>query len=77
VIFYSHFTTLQVEGDASDTGKTSFADFKSVVWHESFHKILASISAHSVSGHWHKCADGVSCHFFLLVLILSADYEEQ
>lgn len=52
-------------------------NFKRVVWHESFIELLDSIHAHSKSGYHIRCADGVVRHLFPIILILSADYEEQ
>ena len=57
--------------------KTSFANFKNVVWHESFFRLLESIQQHLKTGFWFECADGVQRWLFPLILILSADYEEQ
>jgi hypothetical protein len=38
---------------------------------------LESIHAVSETGFHLKCADGITRHFFPVILILSADYEEQ
>ncbi|KAI6095746.1 hypothetical protein EV401DRAFT_2062414 [Pisolithus croceorrhizus] len=43
----------------------------------SFKKILGTIEKESETGCWVKCWDGLACCFFPVVLILSADYEEQ
>ncbi|KAI6018855.1 hypothetical protein EDC04DRAFT_2869958 [Pisolithus marmoratus] len=59
------------------SGKLHFANFKNAVWHESFRKLLQTIEKESETGCWVNCWDGVACHFFPVVLILSADYEEQ
>ena len=42
-----------------ENNKTSFANFKNVVWHESFFRLLESIQQHSKTGFWFECADGV------------------
>ena len=52
-------------------------NFKRVIWHDSFYKLLETIETISVTGFWVKCGDGVERHIFPLVLILTADYEEQ
>jgi len=52
-------------------------DFKRVVWHQSFFKLLETIKGHSVVGCWVKCGDGLERHLYPIVLMLSADYEEQ
>ncbi|KAI5995414.1 hypothetical protein EDD15DRAFT_2132684, partial [Pisolithus albus] len=54
-----------------------FANFKNAVWHESFKRILGTIEKESETGCWVKCWDGLARCFFPVVLILSADYEEQ
>ncbi|KAG2100727.1 hypothetical protein BD769DRAFT_1643762 [Suillus cothurnatus] len=47
------------------------------VWHVAFKKVLASIVPPSTSGRWVNCWDNIARLFYTLVLILSADYEEQ
>ncbi|KAI6100965.1 hypothetical protein EV401DRAFT_2061435 [Pisolithus croceorrhizus] len=59
------------------SGKTRFANFKNAVWHESFRKLLQTIEKESQTGCWVNCWDGIPRRFFPIVLILSADYEEQ
>ena len=66
-----------VEDDAKNKGRASWVDFKQVVWHASFYKLLESIKEISEIRHWVKCGDGVEHHIFPLILILAADYEEQ
>ncbi|KAH7927024.1 hypothetical protein BV22DRAFT_1153995 [Leucogyrophana mollusca] len=66
-----------VKEDKAHAGKTAFVNFKNAVWHESFKKILESIAPHSKTGFWFECLDGIVRLFFPLILILSADYEEQ
>ena len=61
----------KVEGNKVD------ANFKRVVWHKSFLKLLESIHKLSKIGFKIQCADGVVRHVYLAILILSADYEEQ
>jgi hypothetical protein len=50
---------------------------KHVVWHEAFYKLLETIEKISKTGVWHDCADEIRRHLFPLLLILSADFEEQ
>ncbi|KAH9017269.1 hypothetical protein EDB85DRAFT_2203032 [Lactarius pseudohatsudake] len=57
--------------------KPSFVNFKRTIWHESFSMIVQSIVTHSKTGCWLECGDGVERWLFPIVLILSADYEEQ
>ena len=62
------------QGDASDK---TFVEFKRVVWHECFKKLLESIQDFSKNGCWVKCGDDVKRWLYPAVIILSADYEEQ
>ena len=68
---------IQVSDSAEDKGRPGWVNFKQVIWHSSFYKLLESIEAHSVTGCWVKCGDGIKRHIYPLVLILAADYEEQ
>ncbi|KAF9245417.1 hypothetical protein BU15DRAFT_85700 [Melanogaster broomeanus] len=63
--------------DAEEDGKLSFTNLKRVVWHEAFLKLLDSIILLSKTGFSHKCFDDIMRWLFLIILILSADYEEQ
>ncbi|KAI6012865.1 hypothetical protein BKA83DRAFT_13923 [Pisolithus microcarpus] len=56
--------------------KTSYVNFKCVIWHEAFLKLLEKVAELSKVGYLHECYDGVLHWLFLLILILSADYEE-
>ena len=67
----------QIKETKADKGRTGWADFKQVVWHESFYKLVESIEAYSVTGCWVACGDGINRHIYPLILILAADYEEQ
>jgi Plavaka transposase len=67
----------QVPEDEAEKGKKDYVDFKREVWHESFIKLLETIAQKSVTGHWETCGDDIIQQLFPLVLILSADYEEQ
>jgi hypothetical protein len=68
---------LQVPEDEAEKGKKNYVDFKRVVWHQCFIKLLETIAQKSVTGHWEKCGDKIDRHLFPIVLIFSADYEEQ
>ncbi|KAG2156288.1 hypothetical protein DEU56DRAFT_867752 [Suillus clintonianus] len=57
--------------------KKNYIDFKNAVWHTSFYQLLASVVKLSTTGYWFECGDGIQCHLWPLILILSADYEEQ
>ncbi|KAF8142339.1 hypothetical protein K438DRAFT_1635779, partial [Mycena galopus ATCC 62051] len=62
--------------DTAESGKPGYVNFKQAVWHTTFFKLLESIAAHSKTGIWTKCGDGIERQLFPLVLILVADYEE-
>ncbi|KAF9024771.1 hypothetical protein BDP27DRAFT_1248625 [Rhodocollybia butyracea] len=66
-----------VKEDSRETGKKQWADFKSIVWHESFLKILESVTLISSTGQTLICADGIQRDLYPYILILSSDYEEQ
>ncbi|KAG2155159.1 uncharacterized protein EDB93DRAFT_1239411 [Suillus bovinus] len=58
-------------------GWLPIVNFKNSVWHESFARITSSLVSKSKTGQWYSCLDSINRWFFLCVLILSADYEEQ
>ncbi|KAH8991412.1 hypothetical protein EDB86DRAFT_3183167 [Lactarius hatsudake] len=66
-----------VKEDPNERTKPAFVNFKRTVWHESFFMIVQSITTHSKTGCWIECGDGVRRWLFPIILILSADYEEQ
>ncbi|KAG1830270.1 hypothetical protein DFJ58DRAFT_737038 [Suillus subalutaceus] len=57
---------LQVSEDADEEGKPGFVNLKRVVWHEAFLKLLELVAILKIA-RW----------LFPIILILSADYEEQ
>ncbi|KAH9983647.1 hypothetical protein BJV74DRAFT_797311 [Russula compacta] len=77
----AHCANLPTEiwnGDGfGESGKPEFINFKHVVWHTSFEKVIQLITMHSKSGCWLECGDGIQQHLFPVVLMLSANYEEQ
>jgi len=77
IVYRTLTCVFKVEEDAFKTNQGGFANFKNIVWHEAFRRILRSIMVISKTGCWYKCADGILRHLFPLILILSADYEEQ
>ncbi|KAG2148370.1 hypothetical protein BD769DRAFT_1624790 [Suillus cothurnatus] len=66
-----------VKDEKLHSGKPSWVDFKNTVWHKSFARIISSLASKSQMGQWFECLDGVMRWFFLCILILSADFEEQ
>jgi hypothetical protein len=52
-------------------------NFKNAVWHESFYKLLESIVQLRHTGYWFEGLDKIRYLLWPLILILSADYEEQ
>ncbi|KIJ60954.1 hypothetical protein HYDPIDRAFT_169974 [Hydnomerulius pinastri MD-312] len=78
-IHATHKTFLgQVPEDTNEEGKLGYTNLKCVVWHESFTKLLDDIAQYSQTGYAHTSTyDKVARWLFPVVLILSADYEEQ
>lgn len=68
---------LQVPEDAAEEGKLGYTTLKRVVWHEGFFKLLEHAAQHSKTGYSHKGYNGIPRWLFPVILILSADYEEQ
>ncbi|KIK78025.1 hypothetical protein PAXRUDRAFT_17112 [Paxillus rubicundulus Ve08.2h10] len=66
-----------VPEDAAEEGKLGYTTLKRMVWHDSFLKLLSEVAQHSTTGYAHMCYDKIMCWLFPLILILSADYEEQ
>ncbi|KAG1800758.1 uncharacterized protein HD556DRAFT_1430154 [Suillus plorans] len=66
-----------VPTDSSEDGKLSYTNLKCVVWHAAFIKLLESIILYSKTGFAHICFDAVMRWLYPLILLLSADYEEQ
>jgi hypothetical protein len=52
-------------------------DYKRIVWHEAFKKLLETIVEYSIVGCWTACGDDITRQLFPAVIILSSDYEEQ
>ncbi|KAG1743670.1 uncharacterized protein EDB91DRAFT_1236667 [Suillus paluster] len=66
-----------IEEKASEHGKPGFINFKCVVWHEAFVKILLNLEQYSKTGYLYMCYDKIMRWLFPVILILSADYKEQ
>ena len=67
----------QLKDSQKDKGQPGWVNFKQAVWHKAFYKLLESIEAYLATGCWVKCGDGVERNIYPLILVLSADYEEQ
>ncbi|KAJ7215097.1 hypothetical protein B0H12DRAFT_1205697 [Mycena haematopus] len=65
-----------VKEDANENNKPAFANFKNVVWHAAFWKLLESLAHHAKAGSWTVCGDEILRWLFPIILILAADYEE-
>ncbi|KAG1891827.1 uncharacterized protein F5891DRAFT_1131475 [Suillus fuscotomentosus] len=63
--------------DSSEDGKLSYTNLKHVIWHAAFIKLLESITPYPKTGFAHICFDAVMWWLYPLILLLSADYEEQ
>ncbi|KAI6102268.1 hypothetical protein F5141DRAFT_1065743 [Pisolithus sp. B1] len=61
---------------AKEERKTGYANFKGVIWHKAFYKLLKKVAELSKVGYLHECYDNVLQWHFPVILILSADYEE-
>jgi hypothetical protein len=68
---------LKVSEDPLETKKPAYVDFKRAVWHESMRVILEPLELHSKTGCWVMCGDGVKRLIYPVILMLSADFEEQ
>lgn len=67
----------QIEDAQANKQRPNWVNFKQVIWHKSFYKLLKSIEAYAVTGCWVKCGDEVERNIYPLILILAADFEEQ
>ncbi|KAG1808960.1 uncharacterized protein BJ212DRAFT_1448905 [Suillus subaureus] len=63
--------------DKKHSRKLAFVNFKNAVWHQSVLKMLTCLAPLSKIGSAVKCWDDLVCIFYPIILILSADYEEQ
>ncbi|KAG2111909.1 uncharacterized protein F5147DRAFT_744606 [Suillus discolor] len=72
-LVYAHL----VEDEKLYSGKPSWVNFKNTVWHQSFAWIISLLASKSQTGQWFECLVGIKHWFFLCILILSADFEEQ
>ncbi|KAG1851348.1 hypothetical protein DFJ58DRAFT_729007 [Suillus subalutaceus] len=66
-----------VPTDSNNDGKLSYTNLKRVIWHKAFIKLLESIILCSKTGFAHKCFNTTMWWLYPLILLLSADYEEQ
>ncbi|KAJ3509806.1 hypothetical protein NMY22_g16171 [Coprinellus aureogranulatus] len=66
-----------VPEEAAESGKKGFVDFKRIVWHKGFELLLARLKQYASSGCSVPCGDGIERLIVPVILILSADYEEQ
>ncbi|KAK0219569.1 hypothetical protein EDD85DRAFT_924068 [Armillaria nabsnona] len=66
-----------VEDDSRHKGKPSWINFKRVVWHEAFCRIIQSVAEYSHMGYAFKLPhSGDIIIIYPFIFILSADYEE-
>ncbi|KZP04009.1 hypothetical protein FIBSPDRAFT_904596 [Athelia psychrophila] len=66
-----------VEATPSEAGKTDFVNHKNAVWHASFELFLEEVIQYTKTGISHTCGDSIRRLLYPILLILSADYEEQ
>ncbi|KIJ66780.1 hypothetical protein HYDPIDRAFT_174145 [Hydnomerulius pinastri MD-312] len=62
---------------AKEERKPGYTNYKRVVWHEAFLRILDKLAELSRLGYQHECYNKILRWLFPLILILSTDYEEQ
>ncbi|KAJ7508184.1 hypothetical protein B0H11DRAFT_1848468 [Mycena galericulata] len=65
-----------VKDDPQENSKPVFSNFKNIVWHTAFYKLLESLAHAANVGDWTKCGDGILRWLWPAILILAADYEE-
>lgn len=68
---------MKVGETEEEKGKPNYVNFKRVVWHNCFRKLLESLSLILRTGNSVTCGDGIIRHLFPFIIILAADYEEQ
>lgn len=66
----------QVKEDTNENNKPAFSNFKTIVWHAAFWKLLESLVHHAKLGSWTTCGDEILRWLWPIVLILASDYEE-
>ncbi|KAI6046824.1 hypothetical protein EDC04DRAFT_2536133, partial [Pisolithus marmoratus] len=66
-----------VPEDSANDRKFSYTNLKRVVWHQVILKLLNTITHLSKASFAYKTHDGLMRTLYLIILILSADYEEQ
>ncbi|KAG7088002.1 hypothetical protein E1B28_012041 [Marasmius oreades] len=66
-----------IQEEAKHKKKKAFVDFKTVVWHEAALKMFESLQIYAEVGCVLRCGDQIQRLIFVILLILSADYEEQ
>ncbi|KAG2339941.1 hypothetical protein BDR05DRAFT_977501 [Suillus weaverae] len=66
-----------IDKEASEQGKPGYINFKRIVWHELFLKLLINLNQYSKTGYSYMCYDKKMRWLFPVILILSADYKEQ
>ncbi|KAJ7715170.1 hypothetical protein B0H14DRAFT_3171311 [Mycena olivaceomarginata] len=65
-----------VKEDTNKNNKPAFSNFKTIVWHAVFWKLLESLVHHAKLGSWTTCEDEILRWLWPIVLILTSDYEE-
>ncbi|EIW77149.1 hypothetical protein CONPUDRAFT_62326, partial [Coniophora puteana RWD-64-598 SS2] len=66
-----------VAKDDKYKGTTEWANFKNIVWHKLFKKLFESLGGYAKTGFWFELCDGSLMWLFPIILILSANCEEQ
>ncbi|EIW83675.1 hypothetical protein CONPUDRAFT_50298, partial [Coniophora puteana RWD-64-598 SS2] len=67
-----------LEDNSEEDGTLAYTTLKRVLWHDSVRKLFENAQDSSKNGFFYeKCHDGVPRWLYFMILILSADYEEQ
>ncbi|RDB28873.1 hypothetical protein Hypma_015251 [Hypsizygus marmoreus] len=66
-----------IEEDPAETGKPNFVNHKRAVWHAAVEKVVEKVIEMAKTGCWFECADAIQRLLVPIILILSADWEEQ
>ncbi|KAJ3555947.1 hypothetical protein NM688_g2296 [Phlebia brevispora] len=67
----------KIEEEETEKGKPAFINLKRGMWHACYRKILELLLSAAKTGHMWKCGDNKERWLFPVILLLTADYEEQ
>ena len=67
----------QLQEKSEDKRTKDWKELKGAVWHECFYQLLSVLKIPAEVGERITCGDGVVRWLFVVILIISADFEEQ